>query len=306
MSICPRTMHRTPEAATGAIPDRARSAPRSRLAAALLAALALGLPGAASEEPEPAAPAEPKTAPTDAENEPAPRDAVAQANNPLASFTAFNVHNYYIGELTDPDENANQAWFRYAQPFSIGPTDWLLRASLPINTFPVPDHKTGLGDFNVFAAYLFDMGDRKLSVGLGPQITLPTATEDALGSEKWSAGLMHILFNYASQKFQYGYLLTWQASYAGESDRDDVNVGAFQPFLFYQLGHGTYLRSTAVMSYNFDSDTYTVPLGLGIGQVIPFKRAVFNLFVEPQYSVADKGPGWPKWQIFIGINTQFR
>ena len=32
----------------------------------------------------------------------------AQANNPLAKTTAFNMQNYYIGELTDSDEDANQ------------------------------------------------------------------------------------------------------------------------------------------------------------------------------------------------------
>ena len=41
---------------------------------------------------------------------------VAQANNPLAKFTALNVHYYYIGELTELNTNAHQAWlaFRYA------------------------------------------------------------------------------------------------------------------------------------------------------------------------------------------------
>jgi hypothetical protein len=245
-----------------------------------------------------------------AQEQSATSDAVAQANNPLANFTAFNLHNYYIGELTDPHKDANQFWMRYAQPFSIGNTNWLMRASLPINTFPVPPtlgHATGLGDLNVFAAYLIDTGNPTVSFGIGPQITMPTATnEDALGSGKWSAGLVNTLFNFGSPTFQYGYLLSWQASFAGHTDRDQVNIGGFQPFLFYQLGGGTYLRSTAVMSYNFQNNTYSVPIGLGIGQVIPQEKMVFNVFVEPQVSVADKGAGWPKWQIFLGLNTQFK
>jgi hypothetical protein len=234
---------------------------------------------------------------------------VAQANNPLANFTAFNVHNYYIGELTETDKDANQFWMRYARPFTLGQTNWLMRASLPVNTYPVPPgmgHETGLGDLNVFAAYLIPTGNPALSVGIGPQITMPTATEDALGSEKWSAGLVHTLFDASSKTFQYGYLLSWQASFAGDDDRTKVNAAGFQPFMFYQLGSGTYLRSTAVMSYNVENDTYSVPLGLGIGQVIPTPNAVFNLFIEPQWSVADKGAGWPKWQVFIGLNTQFK
>ena len=53
-------------------------------------------------------------------------NAAAQANNPLANMTAFNLQNYYIGELTESDESANQFWLRYAQPFSIAKTDWLI------------------------------------------------------------------------------------------------------------------------------------------------------------------------------------
>jgi len=51
---------------------------------------------------------------------------------------------------------------------------------------------------------------------------------------------------------------------AGEDNRDDVNIGAFQPFGLYQLGKGRYLRSTGIWIYNFDSDTYTLPIGMFI------------------------------------------
>ncbi len=234
--------------------------------------------------------------------------AAAQANNPLANMTAFNIQNYYIGELTESDESANQAWLRFATPVSVADTNWIVRASLPINTFPTApdgDKETGIGDFNIFGAYLIDIGNPAVSFGIGPQLTAPTASKDELGSGKWSAGLANVLFNASSAKFQYGYLLTWQASFAGESDRDDVNIAAFQPFAFYQLGGGTYLRSVPIWVYNFENDNYSVPLGLGVGQVIKKGKTVYNIFAEPQFSVADKGPGQPEWQIFLGFNMQF-
>ena len=59
--------------------------------------------------------------------------AAAQANNPLANMTAFNLQNYYVGDLTKSDKTANQFWFRYAKPFSVSDTNWLMRASLPVN-----------------------------------------------------------------------------------------------------------------------------------------------------------------------------
>jgi len=235
-------------------------------------------------------------------------NAAAQANNPLANMTAFNVQDYYIGDLTKSDKAANQAWIRFAKPFSLGDTHWLMRASLPINTFPTPpdgDRETGIGDLNAFAAYLIDTGDPAVSFGIGPQITVPSASKSKLGSEKWSAGFANVLFNASSRVFQWGYLLTWQHSFAGEGDREDVNIGAFQPFAFYQLGGGTYLRAAPIWAYNFENDDYSVPLGVGIGQVIKKGKTVYNAFAEPQFSVADSGAGQPVWQVFVGFNMQF-
>lgn len=235
-------------------------------------------------------------------------DIAAQANNPLADITAFNLHNYYIGEQTGSGESANQFWLRYAKPFSLGSGTWLMRASLPINTLPtLPDgeKETGLGDLNVFAAYLFDTGNPAVSFGLGPQINAPTATKDGLGSDKWAAGLANVLFDARSKKFQYGYLLTWMGSFAGDDDKPDTNIGAFQPFGMYQLGKGTYLRSAGIWVYNFETDNYSIPFGIGAGKIFKKGKTVYNAFVEPQWSVADKGPGWPEWQVFVGFNMQF-
>ena len=235
-------------------------------------------------------------------------DATADANNPLANMKAFNLNNYYMGELTGSDEDANQFWLRYAKPISIGGGDWLMRASLPINSFPgssTGGTVTGVGDLNVFAAYLIDTGNPAVSFGFGPQITVPTATKDSLGSEKWSAGFANVLFDGRSKKFQYGYLLTWMASFAGENDRADVSIGAFQPFGMYQLGKGRYLRSTGIWAYNFETDEYTMPVGIGFGKIIKKDKTVYNIFIEPQWSIKDKGSGWPEWQVFVGVNMQF-
>ncbi len=235
-------------------------------------------------------------------------DTIAQANNPLAEIRAFNLHNYYIGDLTESDDSANQFWLRYAQPFTVGKTNWLMRASLPINQYPVPPtgaRETGVGDFNIFASYLFDTGNPAISFGLGPQLTIPTATKDALGSEKWSVGLANVLFNAESKVIQYGYLLTWQHSFAGNNDRETVNMAAFQPFAMLQLGGGTYLRAAPIWVYNIENDNYSVPLGIGIGQVMKRGNTVYNLFIEPQFSVADRGAGQPEWQVFVGLNMQF-
>jgi len=232
----------------------------------------------------------------------------AQANNPLANTTALNFQNLYLGDLGGTGAHANQFYFRYAKPLQMFGGSWLMRATLPVNSFPVSTagtSETSIGDFNVFFAYLFDTGNPAISFGVGPQFTLPTATNDLLGTEKWSAGLANVLFVGTNPKFQFGYLLTWQASFAGNDRRADVNQGAFQPFAFYQLGNGWYLRSAGVWTYDFETDDYAIPIGLGIGKVTKTDRAVVNTFIEPQYVADSRGAGQSKWNIFAGINFQY-
>jgi len=103
----------------------------------------------------------------------------AQANNPLANMTAFNIQDYYIGKLTESDNSANQFWLRYAKPFSVAHTNWLLRASLPVNTYPTGsngDKQTGFGDLNVFAAYLIAHPIMVLVLALGSRWMLRVTT----------------------------------------------------------------------------------------------------------------------------------
>lgn len=229
--------------------------------------------------------------------------AAIAANNPLASIKTFNMHNYYNPSLAGlPDETSNTFWFRYAQP--VG--SFLIRASLPMSSMPTggQTNTSGLGDLNVFGTYLAVKND-KTTFGVGPLVVAPTASQEALGSGKWQGGLALIIFEVLSKQFQVGGLITWQASFAGQSDREDTNVMAVQAIGLWQLGKGTYLRSSAVSTFNFESGSYVVPFGLGIGKVLKAEGLVFNIFAEPQFTVISYGVGQPKIQLFFGLNTQF-
>ncbi len=235
---------------------------------------------------------------------------LAQANNPLADITAFNIQNYYIDRFTGlPDDvDGNQMVLRFAKPVQIGDSNWLIRASLPYNSFPLGDRGdtvSSVGDFDIFAAYQIDTGNPAVSFAIGPQVVAPTATDDRLGSEQWQLGLANVYFNATSPVFQYGYLLTWRGGVGETHGRDRVNLGAFQPFAFYQLGDGWYTGGAPVWTYNFSNDNYNVPLGLRIGKAIKRKDTVFNIFVEPQWSVFHEGDGQPERQIYFALNMQF-
>lgn len=132
-----------------------------------------------------------------------------QANNPLASFRTLNFHNYYIPEISETDETANNFWIRYAQPFEVGSSNWLVRASLPVQRAPTPTGtESGLGPANAFAAYLFDIDKPGVTFGAGPLLALPTSTGDVPGGDTWDIGAAVVLFDATSKLFQWGGLVS--------------------------------------------------------------------------------------------------
>ncbi len=231
-------------------------------------------------------------------------NALKQANNPLANMIAFNVQNYYVPSLYGlANQSANTAWLRFVMP--TGRILW--RASLPISTVPRGelDPKSGLGDFNVFAAYLLSDPTASVQFGIGPLLAVPTATNDLLGSGKWQLGAALVYFNAESAQLQFGGLVTWQASIAGDENRASTNLFVLQPFGMWQLGGGTYLRSAPLWVFNLKTGDYNVPFGLGIGKIIKVGSTVYNIFIEPQYTILHEGIGQPEFQLFVGLNMQF-
>jgi hypothetical protein len=231
-------------------------------------------------------------------------DDIKQANNPLADITSVAFHNYYKTDLIGlGDATANTFWFRYIKPVGR----WLTRTSLPINYVPdgLGGTSSGTGDLNSFASYLISKPGAEQTYGVGPLVSIPTSTNEALSSRKYQLGAAAIYFNMKSAKIQYGGLLTYQRSFSGTSSTPDVSTMVLQPFAIWQLGKGTYLRSTGVWYFDLENDTYNVPFGLGVGKVLKVDRSVFNLFLEPQFAMFNKGVGSPAFQIFAGINIQF-
>jgi hypothetical protein len=229
---------------------------------------------------------------------------LANANNPLADIKAINFQADYIPKLYGlDDEVANTFWVRAAMPFGR----WLTRASLPLSTVPTgaADAQSGLGDFNILSMYLA-VQEPTLSMGIGPLLVAPTASYDELGAGKWQAGAAAVAFATPSPVVQYGGLVTWQTSFAGDDERADTSVLVSQIFWMWQLGGGTYLRMAPAWYFNLRNGDYNIPFGPGIGKVIMTDKIVYNIFIEPQFTILHDGVGQPALQIFTGLNLQFR
>ena len=223
------------------------------------------------------------------------------ANNPLTDIPAIQVQNYLQPVMSgQPVSGADQPFLRGILPHDTFGWPQLMRASLATGTtvWGPAGTESGLGDLTLFDVPLFQLANAKL--GIGPLLIVPTATSPALGERKWQAGAQAVV----SAPYDWGLvaaLVAYQQAFDGSARSLTI-----QPFLFYNLTDGFYLRSSGITAIDFGRQRAVVPVGLGLGHVRRLADGnVLNLYLEPQYSVVQSGPGQPSFQIFAGFNIQF-
>ena len=110
----------------------------------------------------------------------------------------------------------------------------------------------------------------KVVWGLGFDLGLPTATEDVLGTGKWTAG-PSALGVYLGKKWKAGALLQQCRDYAGSDERDDVNTTNLQYLVYYSLNSTTSIGAAPNIIADWEQsgdDRFTVPVGFGINKTI--------------------------------------
>ncbi|MFD1557929.1 hypothetical protein ACFSHT_20260 [Paraburkholderia silviterrae] len=230
-------------------------------------------------------------------------DDANKSNNPLSLATSLNLQNYFTPSLFGSNDHTNDFLLRSAIPIApnaLIAAPEIFRVTVPVSTRPgsTGGYTTGLGDLNLFDIFLLHGG--AIDIGAGPLITAPTATDRSLGTGKWQAGLAAVAINVDRQRLL-GALIQWQHSFAGQSDRPDVQTLTAQPVVIWNLPQGWYVRSTGTWTFDLQHGGYYIPVGLGAGKTWKARSTIYNVFVEPQYSVAHAGNA-PRWQIFAGLN----
>ncbi len=130
-------------------------------------------------------------------------DLAKAAQNPVADLISLPLQNNTFFGIGPDDDTANVLNIQPVIPFKLSP-DWNLitRTIAPLIYVPgltsglrdLPegeesddDHTFGLGDLNL-TLFASPAKPGKFIWGIGPSLTLPTATDDQIGAEKWSAG----------------------------------------------------------------------------------------------------------------------
>ena len=123
--------------------------------------------------------------------------------------------------------------------------------------------------------------------GLGFDLGLDTASEDILGAGKYTAGPAALAV-YMGDTFKGGALVQHYWDYAGDDDRDDVNMSNIQYLYYWGLSDTMSIGAgpNVIINWEQDSDNrYTVPVGMGINKTFQFGKIPVRIGVEYFYSV---------------------
>jgi hypothetical protein len=205
-------------------------------------------------------------------------DLRAAAQNPIGDLISVPFQNNTNFDIGRSENTQNVLNIQPVYPFHLNPSwNLIARPILPVISQPPffsgrelqalddvfgPDigrTEFGLGDLTpefFFSPKKPTQLAPGLSMvwGLGPVFQFPTATDDELGSEKWSAGPTFVVyFDDSPLHVTTGFLILNLWSFAGDEDRKNVNAMTLQPFLNYNLPKGWYLTSSPLVTANSTS-----------------------------------------------------
>lgn len=181
-------------------------------------------------------------------------------------------------------------------PGAILPPD---ERPLPIDLFD--GRTTGFGDMYYVGLFTpaepamrFDNGATALW-GLGFDLGFPTATDDILGTGKWTAG-PSALGVYLGPTWKFGTLLQHYWDFEGDDDRADVNMSNLQYLYYYSLDETSSVGAMPNIIINWEENSdnaFTVPIGFGYNKTVQFGKLPIRFGAEVHYSVIqpDDVPG---------------
>ena len=238
-------------------------------------------------------------------------EAAANATNPLAFVTKLQVQPNFTwkdnngrqinltSRIIQPTGSVGLPFIKSKDPSKIYT---IYRLEVPLIGQTFPDNRqldaTGLSDPVLLDAIVFKQ--KWGFMGVGPGLIIPTMKPEQISTGKWSAGLAAVMLNTKTRGLQWGGLIQQFFSFAGDSDRPDRNFMLFQPIINKILGGGYFIQFNPIMNFNWEDDTYNIPVALAFGKA--FAKNL-SAFIAPEYVVS--GPGQGDFTLRFQLNTMF-
>jgi hypothetical protein len=232
-------------------------------------------------------------------------DLAKAVQNPVASLISVPIQNltdFNIGPFQRDRNTVLQV--QPVVPFRLG-ENWNLitrtiGAILYQPNITQPHQGTfGLNDINP-SFFLSPAKPGKLIWGAGPTFLLPTASDDVLGTGRFSIG-PGVVALVQPGKWTLGGLVNNLFSVAGPSRRPDVNSMTLQYFINYNLKKGYYITLQPIINANWNApagNVWLVPFGGGVGRITRLGFQPVNVSVQAYVNAKrpDVLPS-PTWQL---------
>ena len=233
-----------------------------------------------------------------------------KTQNPVADLISVpfqNNVNFGVGPHDDVQYILN---IQPVIPFKLT-EDWNLISRTIVPLIYQPELAPGVGE-------VFGLGDIQESLflspakpgkviwGVGPIFQFPTATDDSLGQGKWGAGPTAVALT-VHGPWVLGALINNVWSFAGDSDRRDVNQMLLQPFVNYNLPDAWYVVTAPIITADWEADSddrWTVPIGAGVGKIVRLGKLPVNAQASAYYNVI-RPDNAAEWQLRIQIQLLF-
>jgi hypothetical protein len=240
-------------------------------------------------------------------------DALARAaQNPIAAMISVpfqNNLNFNTGPLAGTQNILN---IQPVIPLSLN-ADWNLiaRSVIPVISQPAMttggDSTFGVGAVQV-SAFLSPAQPGRLIWGVGAIMQVPTATDQALGSNVWGGGPTGVALMMQGP-WVFGGLVNNVWSFGGDDPGRRYNTLTIQPFVNYNFPQrpGRYLSFSPLITANWEArggEQWTVPLGLALGQVFRIGGQAMNAQAGAYYNVVRPDAG-PEWQLRAQLSLMF-
>jgi hypothetical protein len=195
-------------------------------------------------------------------------------NNPVSDLVSVPIQLNWEQGVGPNDQTRFILNVQPVMPFSLN-ADWnmIARVILPLVSQPplVAGGQPEFGISDVLASFFFSPTKGSVIWGVGPVISLPSTTIPTLGTEKWSAGPTLVVLKQTGP-WTYGALWNQVWSFAGNTQRDNVNQMFLQPFVAYTTASliTITLQSESTANWKATDQKWTVPINLLFAKLSSF------------------------------------
>ena len=132
--------------------------------------------------------------------------------------------------------------------------------------------------------------------GMGPVVSIPTATSAELGGDSFGLGATGVGL-FMTKHFVGGIMVGYVASYK----TDDIRTFFAQYFFTWNIKKGWFINSAPTFTGNLNApdggSEWNVPLGGGGGKILKFGKQPMKLFVQGFYNVVTPNENASPWSM---------